>query len=169
MPLFADGIPGDQRYFETSLFDGGVWTVMIRAVDVTGWVSDNQASIVVNFGDAIPTNVVESYAATPSWTGQKVNMQVNGSGELEQIDPAVDGEYFYAFTSYGDGTGLVINTDSEGTYQWFVRRIGEDVNSLMYPDPQGDPMYPNPQTDYMYLDTSNVVGRIITLMCRLRS
>ena len=77
VPLFADGVPGDQRYFETELFDGGQWTVMIRSVDRTGWVSDNQAAIVINFGDAIPTNVVETFDAhTDGWPGQKVNMEV---------------------------------------------------------------------------------------------
>ncbi len=77
VPLFADGVPGDQRYFETELFDGGTWTVMIRSVDRTGWVSDNQASVVINFGDAIPTNVVETFNAhTEGWPGQKVNMEV---------------------------------------------------------------------------------------------
>ena len=75
--MFADGIPGDQRYFETELFDGGEWTVMIRSVDRTGWISDNQAAIVINFGDAIPTNVVETFEAhTDRWPGQKVNMEI---------------------------------------------------------------------------------------------
>ena len=77
VPLFADGVPGDQRFFETDLFDGGLWTVMIRSVDRTGWVSDNQAAIIINFGDAIPTNVVETFEAhTDGWPGQKVNMGI---------------------------------------------------------------------------------------------
>ena len=52
----------------------------------------------------------------------------------------------------------MITTDSAGTYQWSVRRVGEDLNDPFYPNPQGDPLYPNPQTNYMYLNTSNVVG-----------
>lgn len=75
--LFADGVPGDQRFFETALFDGGTWTVMIRSVDRTGWISDNQATVIINFGDAIPTNVVETFNANDEgWPGQKVNMEV---------------------------------------------------------------------------------------------
>jgi len=156
--LFADGVPGDQRYFETNLFDGGVWTVMIRAVDRTGWVSDDQASTVVNFGDAIPTNVVETHNAAPGWNGQLDNMQINGSGHLEQIDPTQDGTYFYPFQVVADQSGILITTTSVGTYQWSIRRIGSDVDDPMYPNPQTDPMYPNPQSDYMYLDTNVVIG-----------
>ena len=223
VPLFADGVPGDQRYFETNLFDGGTWTVMIRSVDKTGWTSDNQASIIVGFGDAIPTNVVETYTAGPEWPGQKVNMElVNGGYDwgnsylqcgpqpgtydpsdvindtntsictdaptynspefqagtadydnadvqprddinkvpvaLIQIDPTKDGEYFWPVDVTSENAGLLIHTISNGTYQWFIRRIGDDLNDRMYPDPQDDPMYPDPQSDYMYLDTSNVIG-----------
>ena len=39
---------------------------MIRSVDRTGWISDNQASIIVNLGDPIPTNVVETFSRTPT-------------------------------------------------------------------------------------------------------
>jgi len=224
VPLFADGVPGDQRYFETELFDGGQWTVMIRSVDQTGWVSDNQASIVINFGDAIPTNVVETFDAhAEGWPGQKINMEVytgspydnaallcetpvgtlipsdvindpgdsictdaptydspefdagvapyddanalprgeiniGGDGDLVQIDPTLDGFYFYPFEVLAGDSGILITTVSTGTYQWFLRRIGSDVNKPMYPDPQGDPMYPDPQSDYMYLDTNTQLG-----------
>ena len=221
--LFADGVPGDQRYFETNLFDGGTWTVMIRSVDKTGWTSDNQASIITGFGDAIPTNVVETHTAGPDWPGQKVNMElVNGGYDwgnaflicgpqdgtydpsdvindldisictdaptfnspafqagtqpydnadvqpredinkvpvgLIQIDATKDGEYFWPVDVTSEDAGLLIHTISNGTYQWFVRRVGEDLNRPMYPDPQDDPMYPEPQTDYMYLDTENIIG-----------
>ena len=183
------------------------WTVMIRSVDRTGWVSDNQAAIVINFGDAIPTNVVETFEAhTDGWPGQKVNMEVFtglpysnaallcetptgtlipsdvinvatdsictdapgydspefdpgvvafddanalprndinlGQGDLVQIDPTQDGFYYYPFEVLAGDSGILITTISTGTYQWFVRRIGDDTNKPMYPDPQGDPMYP---------------------------
>ena len=173
--LFADGVPGDQRFFETELFDGGQWTVMIRSVDRTGWVSDDQASIIVNLGDAIPTNVVETFdAKVDAWPGQLVNCLVNGDGNLEQDDPTQDAEYIYPFTVAANDAGILISTiatnsdptkngsggtvDQGGTYQWFVRELGSDLQDLMYPDPQGDPMYPDPQTDYMYLDTTRTIG-----------
>lgn len=156
--LFADGVPGDQRFFETELLDGGVWTVMIRSVDKTGWISDNQASVVINFGDAIPSNVVETIEAhTEGWPGQLDNMAKNGT-VLTQVDPAQDGFYYYPFEVHVDDAGILITTDSDGTYQWFLRKIGDDTEKPMYPDPQGDPMYPAPQTDYMYLDTSISLG-----------
>ena len=225
VPLFADGVPGDQRFFETDLFDGGIWTVMIRSVDRTGWVSDNQAAVVINFGDAIPTNVVETFEAhTDGWPGQKVNMgvltgtayhnaallcqsqsgslapsditnnlgtsictdspnynspafaagsssydnadaqprneiNVGGvSGDLVQVNADEDGYYFYPFEVLTDKAGILITTVSTGTYQWFIRRVGQDAEKPMYPDPQTDPMYPNPQSDYVYLDTNSQLG-----------
>jgi hypothetical protein len=173
--LFADGVPGDQRYFETELFDGGTWTVMIRSVDKTGWVSDDQAAIIVNLGDAIPTNVVETFdAEADGWPGQKVNCAVNADGFLQQTDPTQDAEYLYPFEVTAPDAGLLITTaatntdplkngdggtvDQGGTYQWFLREIGTDLQDPMYPDPQGDPMYPPPQTDYMYLNTNQTIG-----------
>ena len=159
VPLFADGIPGDQRFFETELFDGGQWTVMIRSVDRTGWVSDDQAAIIINLGDAIPTNVVDTFEAhTDGWPGQKINCSVV-DGKLVQTDPSIDAFYGYAFEvlTTTEDSGPLITTKSSGTYQWFIKGITSD-SKLMYPDPQGDPMYPNPQTDYMYLDTDNTIG-----------
>ena len=84
VPLFADGVPGDQRYFETEAFDSGTWTVMIRSVDRTGWISDNQASIIVNLGDPIPTNVVEDYEPhVDGWPGQKVNLEISVGSDYD--------------------------------------------------------------------------------------
>ena len=175
--LFADGVPGDQRFFETELFDSGTWTVMIRSVDQTGWVSDDQAAIVVNLGDAIPTNVVESFdAKADAWPGQKINCTVNSDGDLEQVDPTQEAEYLYPFEVTANDAGLLIVTtatnsdpskngttppgsaDQGGTYQWFLREIGSDLQDPMYPDPQGDPMYPEPQSNYMYLNTNKTIG-----------
>ncbi|MBK12000.1 MAG: hypothetical protein CL849_00540 [Crocinitomicaceae bacterium] len=175
--LFADGVPGDQRYFETELFDSGTWTVMIRSVDRTGWVSDDQAAIIVNLGDAIPTNVVETFdAQADGWPGQKVNCTVNSDGNLEQTDPTQEAQYLYPFEVTANDAGLLVVTsatnsdpnkngttppgspDQGGTYQWFLREIGSDLEDPMYPNPQGDPMYPPPQTNYMYLDTNTTIG-----------
>ena len=175
--LFADGVPGDQRYFETELFDGGNWTVMIRSVDRTGWISDDQAAIIVNLGDAIPTNVVEVFDVRASgWDGQRTNCVVNSDGNLEQVDPTQDAEYRYAFEVTANDAGLLIVTaatnsdpfkngtnppgseDQGGTYQWFVRKVGSDFQDAMYPDPQSAPMYPDPQENYFYLDTIASIG-----------
>ena len=160
VPLLADGVPGDQRFFETELFDGGQWTVMIRSVDRTGWVSDDQAAILINLGDAIPTNVVDTFEAhTDGWPGQKTNCSVVG-GKLVQTDPSIDALYSYAFevVTTTEDSGPVITTKSDGTYQWYIRAIEGESGKPMYPDPQGDPMYPDPQTDYMYLSTDNTLS-----------
>ena len=175
--LFADGVPGDQRFFETELFDSGTWTVMIRSVDRTGWVSDDQAAIIVNLGDAIPSNVVETFdAKADGWPGQKENCTVNSDGNLEQTDPTQEAQYLYPFEVTANDAGLLVVTtatnsdpakngttppgspDQGGTYQWFLREIGSDLEDPMYPAPQGDPMYPPPQTNYMYLDTNTTIG-----------
>lgn len=116
VPLFADGIPGDQRYFETDVFDGGVWTVMIRSVDRTGWVSDNQAAIIVNFGDAIPTNVVETFEAhTDGWPGQKTNLQISTgsaySNSFVTCEPN-PGTLTPADVTNGSGTSLCTDSPS---------------------------------------------------------
>lgn len=225
VPLFADGIPGDQRYFETEVFDGGEWTVMIRSVDRTGWVSDNQASIIVNFGDAIPTNVVETFEAhVDGWPGQRTNLQViagadysNGFascepnlgalndadithggglslctdaplfnspsfnpgtaaydnadvfprssfnvdlGGLYQIDPTQDSFYTYPFEVLADEAGILITTLSSGTYQWSLRRIGNDTEAPFYgpANAQGELIYPEPLSNYVYLETNTQIG-----------
>ena len=62
---------------------------MIRSVDRTGWISDNQASIIVNLGDPIPTNVVETFSPhADGWPGQKVNWRLLPSG-LRQLSVSV--------------------------------------------------------------------------------
>lgn len=224
LDLFADGVPGDQRFFETDLFNSGQWTVMIRAIDATGWISDNQASIVVNLGDPIPTNVVETIQATDDWPGQKTNLEVRtgvdwansyvlcvspntntyvmsdvindagtsictdapnynspefnpgsgnnynnadltprsevniGTGALLQIDPQQDSFYYWVIDVVTDGAGILITTAAEGSYQWFIREIGDDLDGPMYPNPQTGLIYPDPQTDYFYIETILTVG-----------
>ena len=56
--------------------------------------------------------------------------------------PDKDGYYFYPFDVTAQDGGLLVTTDSSGTYQWSLRQIGADLNDPMYPDPQDDPMYP---------------------------
>ena len=181
LPLFSDGIPGDQRWFETDLFDSGQWVIMIKSKDRTGWVSDDTQFVKVNLGDALPTNVVvRTDLKDLGFPGQLENLErinrqdsglmypaptselfyqpplddefYEGSGgnNLVQIDASLESRYFYPFSVTENDVGLLVLTQSTGTYQWFLRKDGGDVVNLMYPEPITDPMYPDPQSDYFY-------------------
>lgn len=84
LPIYNDGIPGDQRWFESTLFAAGTWTVMIRCLDATGWISDNQAAISIGIGDPIPSNVIEEFSPNDTnWPGPKVNCTVYAAPEYD--------------------------------------------------------------------------------------
>ena len=183
-PLFADGVPGDQQYFETELFDSGTWTVMLRPKDQTGWLSEETQFVIVGLADAVPTNVVQRIDLKDiCFPGEYNNSQVitRTSGlmypdpqtelfyqdpqddefyegaagcNLQQIDVSTEGQYLFPFAVQDNGVGLLVLTQSTSTYQWFLRRVGTSGSNLMYPDPQTDPMYPPPLTDYFYRDVS---------------
>lgn len=51
-------------------------TLMLKSVDTTGNESPEAATIVVNLGDPIVANVVESFAQDPTWPGTKTNCSV---------------------------------------------------------------------------------------------
>lgn len=178
--MFSDGVPGDQQWFETDLFDAGSWVVMLRSRDRTGWLSDDIAFVKVNLGDALPTNVVERTDLKPiAFPGNLENATriVRTSGlmypdpqteafyqnpqddefyegspgnNLIQTDPTVRSLYYYPFSVTENGVGLVIYTQSSGTYQWFLKKTGGAGDDLFYRDPLTDPIYPLPLTDYFY-------------------
>ena len=84
LPIYNDGIPGDQRWFESTLFAAGTWTVLIRCLDATGWISDNEAAIAIGIGDPIPSNVVEQYSPNDTnWPGPKTNCTVYAAPEYD--------------------------------------------------------------------------------------
>jgi hypothetical protein len=168
--LFSDGIPGNQTWFETNLFDYGTWVVMIKPVDATGWESELYALVTVNIGDPLPTNVVERVDYRDlGFPGELTNFQrVSVGGALMYPDPQTDAMYqlpyddeFYegivgsvlrqidaTETSYWvvggavayDQAQLIIYTQADATYRWFVRRVEGDED-LMYPPPQTDEFY----------------------------
>ncbi|MFZ9261324.1 MAG: host specificity protein J [Limnohabitans sp.] len=182
--MFSDGIPGDQQWFETELFDSGSWVIMLRSRDRTGWLSDDISFVKVNLGDALPTNVVDRTDLKPlAFPGTLANATrvVRTSGlmypdpqadafyqnpqddefyegaagnNLVQTDPTLRALYIYPFSVTQNGAGIVVYTQSSGTYQWFLKKTGGTGDDLFYRDPLTDPIYPLPITDYFYRKVS---------------
>lgn len=184
--LFSDGIPGDQTWFETNLFDYGTWCVMIKSVDQTGWESDDYAVVTVNIGDPLPTNVVDRIdLRDQDFPGDVDNFTRFGiDSGLIYNTPYTDPMYtlpyddeFYegisgfllrqddasALSSYTATFGvsyasaqLVIYTQANATYRWFIRKLASG-NDLMYPTPLTDPFYLLPVDGLIITDDSEFI------------
>ena len=182
--LFSDGIAGDQRWFETTLFDSGVWTVMIRSRDRTGWLSDTFDFIALNLGDALPTNVVDRIDCKQlGFPGALVNavreFKVDelfyaapltariyrdpqddefyegfAGNTLKQVDAAEHAAYTYPLTVTENGVGLVVYTYCTGTYRVYLRKVGAPGSDLIYPAPTADLFYTYPLSAYFYRDVT---------------
>lgn len=170
LSLFSDGISGDQTWFSTSLFDYGEWCIMIRSQDVTGWESEDFASVTVNIGSPIPTNIVEKYDlakdifpgtvanftrvtigtnafyATPLtddfYTVPTSNLfyESLGTSRLDQTNPANTSTYITQINHVADGAQLVLQTSATGTYRWYTRQLEGSIGA-MYPPPSTDTFY----------------------------
>lgn len=184
-PLFSDGISGDQRWFETNLFDSGIWTVMIRSRDKTGWQSSEFAFVQVNLGDALPTNVVERLDLKDlGFAGQLENAYVDFEADpsfyvrpleealyieaqddefyegimsdvIVQTDTALPSSYNYPLSIDYSSAGLVVYVQSSGTYQLFLRKLGNSASTLMYQSPTTEQFYQEPVTSYIYRELAN--------------
>jgi len=128
--LASGGLPAQQQWFETSLFDTDEWVVMVKAVDVTQWRTDVPAYVLVNIGAPPINNAVQSIDASTSgtWDGDYVNCVVNGSDELEQIDAALDSYFTWNFDNNNLESALLLATTTNSTYQHSLTALtGEDV------------------------------------------
>ena len=128
--LASGGLPAQQQWFETSLFDTDEWVVMVKAVDVTQWRTDVPAYVLVNIGAPPISNAVQSIDASTSgtWDGDYVNCVVNGSDELEQIDAALDSYFTWNFDNNNLESALLLATTTNATYQHSLTALtGEDV------------------------------------------
>jgi len=61
--LASGGLPAQQQWFETSLFDVDSWVVMVKAVDATQWRSDVPAYVLVNVTAPPVENAVQTVDA----------------------------------------------------------------------------------------------------------
>ena len=128
--LASGGLPAQQQWFETSLFDTDEWVVMVKAVDTTQWRTDVPAYVLVNIGAPPISNAVQSIDASTggTWDGDYVNCQVNGSDELEQIDATQDSYFTWNFDNNNAESALLLATTSNATYQHSLTALtGEDI------------------------------------------
>jgi hypothetical protein len=187
LPVFSDGIASDQQWFSTQLFNFGVWTLMIRPKDRTGWHSDELATVTVNLGDPLLSNIVERHdPGQASYPGALVNAvreqhtsllrypqpvadpmydqpldddfyDGSNGAQLVQTDPTTDAFYSYPLTVAAGGAGIVVYTTADATYQWFIRRDASAA-TLRYPDPTGQPMYDSPTSGLFHLSPLQAMG-----------
>jgi len=137
--LASGGLPAQQQWFETSLFDTDEWVVMVKAVDTTQWRTDVPAYVLVNIGAVPISNAVQSIDASTSgtWDGNYVNCVVNASNELEQIDAAQDSYFTWNFDNNNLESALLLTTTTNATYQHSLTALtGEDVVLVQEDDGQ---------------------------------
>jgi hypothetical protein len=181
MPVFSDGIASDQQWFSTQLFQAGIWTIMLRPRDRTGWHSDDLASVTVNLGDPLLSNVVEridigqeqypgakdncalemhtSLLRYPAPTGDVMyeaplddDFYDGGNGaRLVQADLAADAYYVYPLSVSAGGTGVVVYTTAPGTTYQWFIRRDASAALLRYPDPTSAPMYDGPMSGLFHI------------------
>lgn len=58
---FLKDIMAETTSFETNLFREGIYTIMVKTVDVKGYESEGLSFTTINLGDPIETNLVESF------------------------------------------------------------------------------------------------------------
>ena len=118
LELASGGLPAQQQWFETSLFDVGTYVVMVKSVDATQWRADLPAYVLVNIGAPPISNAVQSIdASLPSstWPGAYDNCSVSG-GVLVQTDATLDSYFTWNFDNNNLESALLFSTTSTATY-----------------------------------------------------
>ena len=117
--LASGGLPAQQQWFETSLFDTGTYVVMVKSVDATQWRADLPAYVLVNIGAPPISNAVQSIdaknAPTNDWPGTYDNCSVSG-GNLVQTDATLDSYFTWNFDNNNAESALLFSTTSTATY-----------------------------------------------------
>ena len=117
--LASGGLPAQQQWFETSLFDTDSYVVMVKAVDATQWRSDVPARVLVNIGAKPISNAVQSVNAKTqgagNWPGTYDNCSVVG-GNLVQTDPTIDSYFTWNFDNNNLQSALLLSTTATATY-----------------------------------------------------
>jgi len=119
LELASGGLPAQQQWFETSLFDVGTYVVMVKSVDATQWRADLPAYVLVNIGAPPISNAVQSIdaknAPTNDWPGTYDNCSVSGGG-LVQTDATLDSYFTWNFDNNNTESALLLSTTSTATY-----------------------------------------------------
>ena len=117
--LASGGLPAQQQWFETALFDTDSFVVMVKSVDATQWRADVPAFVLVNIGAPPVSNAVQSIDAKnpPSndWPGTYDNCSVVG-GNLVQTNAALDSIFTWNFDNNNLQSALLFSTTSTATY-----------------------------------------------------
>ena len=117
--LASGGLPAQQQWFETSLFDTDSYVVMVKAVDATQWRSDVPARVLVNIGAKPISNAVQTINAKTqgagNWPGTYDNCSVVG-GNLVQTDPTIDSYFTWNFDNNNLQSALLLSTTATATY-----------------------------------------------------
>jgi predicted phage tail protein len=117
--LASGGLPAQQQWFETSLFDTDSYVVMVKAVDATQWRSDVPARVLVNIGAKPISNAVQTINAKTqgagNWPGTYDNCSVVG-GNLVQTDPTIDSYFTWNFDNNNLSSALLFSTTATATY-----------------------------------------------------
>ena len=138
--LASGGQNANQQWFETSLFDTDSWVVMVKAVDATQWRSDLPAFVLVNIGapplsNAVATIDARDQGGTDTWTGNYINCEVDGNGDLVQTDAGKDSIFNWNFDNNESESNLLLTTTATATYQHkLVALTGADLVLVQEPD-----------------------------------
>lgn len=122
----ATGLDGSQRWLDTSLFDKGTWTVMIKSVDQTDWESDNYAYFTTSITDEIPTNVVEKVDMDiGAFNGVLENFEKvveGGKNVLRQIDPSKTSCFIAEYENPWTEGQILLTAGTTGTSTWSIKQ-----------------------------------------------
>jgi hypothetical protein len=141
--IALDSVSGTRTWFETTLFaTSGENTILLRASDQTGWVSDKVVFITVNLVDKLTANVVNTVAWNlDASTNEYINCEVTDVADLrtetgadllaedsnvlqhtvtkylKQVDPAKDAYVYWRFDNDYIKSRLTITTTATATTQ----------------------------------------------------
>jgi hypothetical protein len=159
--LASGGLPAQQQWFETSLFDTGTYVVMVKSVDATQWRADLPAYVLVNIGAPPISNAVQSIDAknAPSndWPGTYDNCSLamgllltqdegslltqlndklarNNEEYLAQTDATLDSYFTWTFDNNNLESALLFSTTSTATYSHSLVALTGQATELTQED-----------------------------------
>jgi predicted phage tail protein len=136
LELASGGLPAQQQWFETSLFDTGSSVVMVKSVDATQWRADVPAYVLVNIGAPPISNAVQTIdASLPSstWLGAYDNCSVVG-GNLVQTDATLDSYFTWNFDNNNASSALLLSTTSTATYSHSLVALTGEATEIAQED-----------------------------------
>ena len=134
--LASGGLPAQQQWFETSLFDTGSSVVMVKSVDATQWRADVPAYVLVNIGAPPVSNAVQTIdASLPSstWPGTYDNCSVVG-GNIVQTDATLDSYFTWNFDNNNASSALLFSTTSTATYSHSLVALTGEATEIAQED-----------------------------------